>query len=104
MFDVITNLKGLQGRFTRLAATCDPLAWRNQRQETPWFHRGLGTPPAPFCLLLWSHLSREIDETTWNIEPNTVFQTSVLHSSNLLIPFQMSGFSPCLRQVRHRRL
>lgn len=47
MFDVITNLKGLQGRFPRPAATCDPSAWRDRRQETPWFHRGLGSPPPP---------------------------------------------------------
>lgn len=80
MFYVIINLKEFQSRFTHPAATCDPSAWRTRRQESPRFHRGLGSPPAPCCWQLWSHLSRGTDETCWNLKPNRVFQTSILHS------------------------
>lgn len=80
MFDVLINLKEFQSRFTHPAATCDPSAWRTRRQESPRFHRGLGSPPAPCCWQLWAHLSRGTDETCWNLKPNRVFQTSILHS------------------------
>lgn len=41
----------LQSRFARPAPTCDPTGRRTLRQETPWFHRGLGSPPSSLLLL-----------------------------------------------------
>lgn len=94
MFDVIIALKEFQSRFTHPAATCDPSAWRTRRQESPRFHRGLGSPPLLLAAVVssqqrnWRDLLKPKAQQSVSNEYFTQFPTILIH-------FRIQELSPC---------